>query len=432
MHDATRSLLARTRALARALPIAALAVTAHAGCGDDGAPGDEPDMPDSGVPAPPDAPPAVPVDVAHLPASAWFGSDALLVWSGDGLVDTTALRVDGASGQGWVLDTWAQTPEGPELAVLHVTELIVAVGATVRVVGERPLVVVASDRISVRGRIDAGGRGPEPGAGGAGPGQGPGAGQPGLHNQTMDSGGGGAGHRERGARGGHACDPGVPAATSCTAPTSPSGGPGGSAYGDEAAQVLAGGSGGGTGGTGGDDGCPGGPGGAGGGAVQLYAARSIEITPTGGIDAGGGGGRGGLSAGCPSSAGGGGGSGGVIYLQAPVIEHLGRIAANGGGGGAGASAGVDGAAGSDGLLESDPAPGGSLDAGGEVMDNGSSPGGHGGTGDTPPAQGVDEPRETNAGGGGGAAGRVVLECRAVMARGLISPAAHRTPGCAAL
>jgi len=77
------------------------------------------------------------------------------------------------------------------------------------------------------------------------------------------------------------------------------------------------------GGSGGGGGAAGG--GAGGGVIQLSAAESIEIAPSGSILADGG----------PGAASGGGGSGGAILLSAPEISIKGQLSVRGGRGGGG-------------------------------------------------------------------------------------------------
>jgi hypothetical protein len=375
---------------------------------------------------PPDAaPPAVPRDVVHVPEDGWFGGDTAVVWNADVTIDTTALTLTGpgvAGGiDGIVFDTRPQEPGGPELAVMHLGDWTVSSGVTVRVVGNRPFVVVSSGDIVLEGVIDAGARGQAPGAGGAGPGQGDGAGGNGGHDDSQDSGGGGAGHATAGARGSIGCS------GFCGGPGEPAGGVAGTAYGDVVVTTLAGGAGGGAGGSGTSGalpGCPPGVGGAGGGAVQLYTVGTITIGGSGGgILAGGGGGtRGGQSGtSCASSAGGGGGAGGVIYVQAERIELDGTLAANGGGGGSGAEPNVAGFDGSDGTLSLSPAPGGA-DPGDD-----SSAGGRGGAASAPPAPGADD--DENGGGGGGAVGYIVLRCEDLEGDGAATPAPHFTAGC---
>jgi hypothetical protein len=375
----------------------------------------------------PDAPLPPPSDVVHVPEEGWSGGPTPVAWNDDVTIDTTELTLTGpgvAGGtEGIVLDVQEHEPPGSQIAVLHLGSLTVASGVTVRVVGDLPLVVLSSGSIRLEGVIDAGARRQSAGAGGAAPGQGRGAGMPGSHGgDSLDSGGGGAGHATAGARGSDGCISSGGGSSDCSGSDTPSGGLAGVVYGDDEVTTLTGGAGGGTGGEGGSDPCTPGPGGAGGGAVQLYAAGTISIASSGGVLAGGGGGTGGEGAQCAAAAGGGGGAGGVIYIQAARIDLAGTLAANGGGGGAGAEVGESGRDGSDGSLDATPASG-AVDRG-----DSSSAGGAGGAAATAPAQGPDD--DENGGGGGGAVGYIVLHCSDFSGDGVISPAPHRTAGCA--
>lgn len=392
-------------------------------------PGDVGVAPDTLPPvdAPPDAPPEPPRprDVVHVPEEGWEeGDHPDVTWTDDVTINTTTGSFTGPGTAGLALFSAPQSPSGPELALLHVGDLIVNEGVEVRVTGSRPLVIISSGSITLNGVIDAGADRQTPGPGGAGPGQGAGEGADGLHRNgdTEDSGGSGAGHATEGARGGPGCGD-----EDCDAEDSALGPAGGPVYGDAEITELTGGSGGGRGGEG-DGSCSGGDGGAGGGAVQLYAVATITIGASGGISVGGGGGQGGdarsgLDA-CAASAGGGGGSGGAVYLQAARIELAGTLAANGGGGAAGATGGTSenrGASGANGALSATPA------AGGPDETSGGSAGGDGGAGSTAPTPGVED--DGNGGGGGGAVGRIVLHCTELDGAGLTSPDAFRTQGC---
>src|SRR5664279_2363165 len=100
-------------------------------------------------------------------------------------------------------DVRHQINGGGEVAVLHVSALTVMANAQVRVIGSRPLIVVASGAIEVAGTLDAAARGVTPGAGGSASGMGSGFGARGAHNGTYsDTGGGGAGFGNIGAVGG--------------------------------------------------------------------------------------------------------------------------------------------------------------------------------------------------------------------------------------
>ena len=377
-----------------------------------------PEAPDAGTDA--DNRPRLPRDVVHVPENAWLGDDTDVVWNADVDIETTFLNITGPGVAGMPdlrFETSPHEPAGPELAVLYLADWTVAEGVTVRVTGSRPLVVISSGNIELRGVIDASGHGLEPGAGGDLATDGQGAGQDGVHvDSFLDSGGGGAGHATAGARGAHGCVDGCDADFAA-------GGPGGPVYGDPAVSVLAGGSGGGLGSFEISlDPCLPGAGGGGGGAVQLYAVSTITVAATGGINVGGGGGGAGLSDGCSDSSAGGGGSGGVVYLQAETIALEGVLAANGGGGGSEGGLSGDGVDGADGALSEVPAPGGMAAAG-------DSAGGAGAAGTSGPQPGADVDAAQNGGGGGGAVGYVVLHCNDFSGNGTISPAPHRTTGC---
>ncbi|WP_152629963.1 hypothetical protein [Haliangium ochraceum] len=368
---------------------------------------------------------------AHVPGDL-VGGEALLTLAADAVLDTTALTLDGAvapADAGWSLTAAPHAPEGPELAVLRVGSLDLAAGAYLRVVGERPLVVLASEDITIAGILDAAAHAAEPGPGGFASGSGAGAGGAGAHSVNLDGGGGGGGHREPGASGGPGCDPQISRETSCSAESSAAGGSAGARHGQAAVPILLGGSGGGDGGTGTINACAPGSGGAGGGAVQLYAGRRLEIAAGGGVNVGGGGGGGGRSVACAASGGGGGGAAGALYLQAPEIVHRGTVAANGGAGGAGGAGESDGPDGEDGVLGAEAAAGGTLDFLEVPVDNGSNAGGDGSTGVQLAEPGAEHPHESNGGGGGGAAGYIVFHCRVLSDEGVSSPPAYSSADC---
>ena len=307
--------------------VSALACDDAAG-GDDGPGGDAVATDAAALDAAPDASPidaAPPIVVAHLaPADAQLGAADWLI-TADVTIDTTDPSADVPLPTGVALTVAAQQPAGVALAVLHVRALTVRPGKVLRVVGTRPLVIVAS-AVTIDGVIDAGAERETPGAGGAGPMAGTGAGAVGGASAPYEGGSGGAGFGTPGAQGG--ASSGAAAAV---------GGSAGLAYGTPGLTALVGGSGGGNGPTG--VGCSGavGLGGGGGGALQITATTSLRISATGGVLAGGGGGGAGRLCLANSEPGRGGGGGGAIYLQAPAITVAGTIAANGGGGGAASS-----------------------------------------------------------------------------------------------
>lgn len=332
--------------------------------------------------------PADPVDPftpSHVDAAVGRGQGVLVL--GDAVIDTTTLLIDGAPPPaGGILST-APQPGGPELAIWHVGGLTIEPGATVRVIGSRPLVIVADYDIELAGVLDASARAAVPGPGGSAPSSGLGAGGDVVPPpDNCDPAGGGGGFAQAGAPGGGICpDPGL----------------GGPAHGDASIAILVGGSGGGTGAPGL---CVPAPGGAGGGAVQLTAFRAIVVTTSGAIVVGGGGGAGGPECGMLDGGGGsGGGAGGAIFLEARALQIEGLLRADGGGGGAAGNGQTQngevsvGAPGSDASLGG-PGVGGISTA---RLNETAGDGGRGGSPGLAPSPGMDG---LNGGGGGGGAG----------------------------
>ena len=142
-------------------------------------------------------------DPLHLAPGDGATGTALLTLTGSVTIDTTGPTLTGATlPAGDSFDVRPQVGGGPELAVLHVRALTVLSGAVVRIVGTRPLVIVAASAITVDGTLDAGARRATPGAGGSLPGAGAGAGIAGAHGSNeSDSGGGGAGFGKAGGMG---------------------------------------------------------------------------------------------------------------------------------------------------------------------------------------------------------------------------------------
>ena len=219
-------------------------------------------------------------------------------------------------------------------AACFVIATTINVNVMFRATGTRPLVLVATDSITVKSgaAIDVAGHRtqftPVPGAPSTTcvPPQPAGDGTP-----TLMGGGGGAGasfmtRGGNGGPGGNGTAPGIAASTTTAAPS-----------------ILRGGC------NGGDGGRPpsGGPaarGGFGGGAVYLVAKNKITIE--GAVNASGAGGMNGLENG---AGGAGAGAGGMIVLHAPMIGGNGAVVANGGGG-------ANGAAGASGMSGNDPDP----------------------------------------------------------------------------
>ncbi|CAN5874725.1 hypothetical protein BH11MYX3_BH11MYX3_07470 [soil metagenome] len=306
---------------------------------------------------------------------------------GTTVIDTTALTIDGAVPLHGTMIAIAQDGGGPELAVLHADRITVTAGAVVHVVGSRGLVMFATT-IEIAGTVDAGAAGTRPG-----PGASPNAALPGMHvaSDVCDTGGGGGGH---GTTGGHGGD-----SQSCVVV----GSAGGAATGDDSLAIRIGG-----GGCGAavSFGCGNPAGGGGGGALQLSAIERVNLHGGGVLRVGGGGGSGGPECGDgDAGGGGGGGAGGALFIEAPDVTIDGLLFAHGGGGGAGGNGLIEngvigaGGAGADGTTQ-EPAVGGAPPAPNAGF------GGPGGTEGQLPGAGAAA--EHNAGGGGGAIGRIVI------------------------
>ncbi len=289
---------------------------------------------------------------------------------------------------------------GPSLCLITGTTISVAAGATVRGVGANPLVLVATQSITIDGTIDVSthsnetiGGVPALGGGARNATSCFAAGVDGQGGSGSNGGGGAAG----GSFGGLGAIGGTGANNGSTAHGTPAS-PG-------APTVLVGGCPGGHGG----DGSGGGPGGANaggaggnaGGAVYLLAGDSITIG--GKINASGAGGGGGANAVSSSGGGGGGGAGGMIGLEAARITVTGAVFANGGGGGAG---GGNAGTGDAGRAGTDPTAATTAAAGGTGPNNGGN-GGAGSVGSTAPVVGKNGSGsfpQCGGGGGGGGAG----------------------------
>lgn len=279
-------------------------------------------------------------------------------------------------------------------------------GATIAI-GSRPLVIIATDMLTIGGTLDVSST-VVPRRIGAGANASactvPTAG-------TSDSGGGGGG------AGGSFGTAGGGGGTGDTNNNHPPNGmaPGGRAGAAQVAMHLRGGCPGSPGGEGDDPSTnagdsPGGQGGDGGGAVRLIAATSITVG--GGVYASGAGG--GATPGTPACStatnggyeqgGGGAGAGGMIWIDAPALTIGGKLVANGGGGGGGGGC-YGGSPGPNGTttMWNTRASGGT----GETTDGG----GYGGAGAAINATtGVDGiSAQSGAGGGGGGVGVIWLD-----------------------
>jgi hypothetical protein len=267
--------------------------------------------------------------------------------------------------------------------VISVSAFAINANSTLRVVGNKPLLILSWSTIQIAGTLDVSSQR------GFFSFRGPGANASAClaatdgENSPDSGGGGGGGFGGPGGNGGDGKN----------GNQNNEGGTGGNSV--SAPTVVRGGCPGGDGGSGQDRG----DGGDGGGAVQLTAKDGITIT--GRLHAGGAAGTGGGDDQANTGGGGGGGgSGGYIGLDAPTLELMSSIlAANGGGGGTGCeiNRGPDG---ENGQL-TDAAEGG-----GAARCTSPAPGGDGSFGGT---MNGSEGQSSNdsAGGGGGGAGFIL-------------------------
>jgi len=273
----------------------------------------------------------------------------------------------------------------------------IAIDATFRAEGARPIVLVAVTTIDITATLDVGSHREFIGFApvdhvGAGEGSGTcGSATPATNDASVGAGGGAGG--SFGGRGGGGGAGG-------------SGAPGGTSAATIAPGVFRGGC---PGSRGGDAGSvKGGIGAHGGGAVYLIAGTQITVSATGAINAGGEGGYPGTS----MSGGGGAGSGGFIGLDAPSVMNAGAIYANGGGGGEGGGASAPGDYGASSQSPDQAAGGGNINANA----------GNGGAGSFKTmldggAGGVD----TYAGGGGGGGAGIIQLFQASSVAGIVMP-----------
>jgi hypothetical protein len=334
---------------------------------------------------------------SNLSGSYWALGQTDLVISGKVVVDTTTGKLTSGSLPAGVGLYCTQ-----EYCVLTVKKLALNKGSELRVEGKRPLIIVATDDITVAGSIIAAAAGLNAGPGGymggtsSSDGQGCGGG---YKTESKRKGGAGGSFGGYGGKGGEGPAGKTPCVEPCTMGHCPT---------ITCLTPLQGGSGGACGGEG--DGLfglfagDGGRGGAGGGAVQLSSLKSITVKKSGLINVGGGGAQGGGSS---LAGGGGGGSGGGILLEAGNIIIDGTIAANGGGGGGGAIIVKGGSPGSSGAASATAVAGGG--GGAAWPDKGGSGGSGSSKADPNGGDGNKGSGVTYAhGGGGGSSGRICI------------------------
>ncbi|MDB4954798.1 MAG: hypothetical protein JWO36_2367 [Myxococcales bacterium] len=315
---------------------------------------------------------------------------------------------------------------GPDLCVLAGTTI--SVSSAFVAIGSRPLVLVATDSLTVSNTLDVSST-IQPRRKGAGANANGCVSTGMVGTSDMGGGGGGAGG-SFGTVGGNG---GIGDTNNNFPPAGVA--PGGVAAAAQTPQHLRGGCPGGKGGDGDDPGMnpnasPGGPAGDSGGAVALIAHNSITIP--GGVYASGAGGEAtpglsgsnncGLTNGGFEQGGGGAGAGGMIVIDAPAITIAGRVVANGGAG-AGGGGCQGGTSGGDGTTAS-------WNARAAAGTGGANAGGNAGNG----AQGTAIGMTTNlngadngAGAGGGAGGLGVVWIEGALTGGTMmspAPSAH--------
>lgn len=219
---------------------------------------------------------------------------------------------------------------GSDAVVLLMNGLTVSTGATLRLIGNRPIILAVNGDVTIDGTVDASSNASDMGAGAnlsCTPAPGSGAGSNGSGSSSTGGGGGGGGGF--GTAGGNGGD----------GNGNNNNGVGGAVRGNATLIPLAGGC---PGGNGGGASGSNGIGGAGGGAVEISAAGTLTVSSTGIVRANGEAGTLGTSS---EGGGGGGGSGGAVLLEAGDLAISGTVNANGGAGGNGRG-GTAGAAGS--------------------------------------------------------------------------------------
>jgi hypothetical protein len=307
---------------------------------------------------------------------------------------------------------------GADMCLIYATAITVPAGATLTVIGGRPLALAASGTIQIDGTIDAGstdgrtgpaaddgscgsfGANPEVDGGGAGGGAG--------GSFAAAGGNGGEGDTDQSSGSPGTALPGTTNPAAGGTPGNLRGGCRGQTGGDE-----------GGGGGSGDGGDPG----SSGGAVWVLALGEVRVNGGGAIGVTGAGGEPGET----QSGGGGGGSGGLIRIAAPAITIAGTLSAVGGGGGGGGARILSGPTynitGSPGLAGPIGADGGTGGDGARCCPPGTGMeyGGHGGNGGGTAAAIAGGPSIVGAAGGGGSVGFIILVGPASVT-GVASPA----------
>jgi len=265
---------------------------------------------------------------------------------------------------------YVSTPSILDACVIAGQSITIPSNNTVKVVGNRRLILFSTGLITIAGTLDAAShRSPTTNGPAADSGPCPtNVTNPTAGGQGDGGGGWGGSFGGAGNNGGRGAESGIGgiAAAAITATTLRGGCPGSKGAGGGA-----------------------GNGGHGGGAVALIAAQTLMIP--GIVNASGSGGSGALN---DSGGGGGGGSGGMIVLDAATVDVSGQCFANGGGAGEGANVAANGNPGNESSVPSTPGRGGA---------NGSQFGGDGGDGSFGTALG-GKPGNSGSKGGGALGG----------------------------
>jgi hypothetical protein len=335
-------------------------------------------------------------------------SGGVLVVSCDVTIDTSS-----SAGLGWT--TCAGGPAAPpwslagSAVLLFFDSLTINAGATVRALGDRPLIIAVRGDVNVSGTLTASSDGVQGAGSEVACSSGVGGNGGASGNPQTAGGGGGGGFRNNGGRGADGDHGG-------------SDGDRGDENGDDDLTPLRGGC---RGGNGGRSAQRAGVGGRGGGALQLSVGGALTIEWGGTVSAQGEGGRGGL--GLQRTGGGGGGSGGALFLEAArlTLSAGAAVVANGGAGGEG-SGFTTGADGPGGQRSTQRALSFSLSCGGN--------GGNGGARAGSPSS-AHEPEcgsDFAGGGGGGSAGRIRLNAHdacSLSSAAVVSPEPRSSGNC---
>jgi hypothetical protein len=331
---------------------------------------------------------------------------------GTSTFNSQTLTYDNWCGQTEPTPTVMSQTDGPDVVIVPMLGLSVASGSTLRLIGDKPVILAVYGDASIEGTIDVSSdQYSTLGAGGNSSLCGSSTGGAGMDDTDGDqgaSGGGGGGFGTEGGKGGH----GRNGATNTT-------GIEGVVGGNEEISPLRGGCAGGQGGKGWTDGnnSDNAKGGYGGGALQISVSGTLSVASDAVITAAGGGAQ--KSAADDNEGdedgGAGGGSGGAILLEASSvqIESGAWLTANGGGGSEGGDtwnpSSCEGANGNASSSDQATSESGGCGISGSTAGHGGD-GGKGASGDGDATDGGDGTTDNGdaGGGGGGGAGRIFI------------------------